>query len=171
MSCPTPAAACLLCPPPLQEAIKVVQPLLLWKIIQFFESYEPGDQSGLVAVYCYAAALSLSAFALTVLQHVYYYLVLRTGMKMRVAVCHLIYGKVSSSACFVLRWQKFPRSATVKKVLCVRQALSLSSESMCHTTTGQIVNLLSNDVNRFDEVQSPFSFTLLCFPRVMSASR
>ncbi|XP_075905473.1 ATP-binding cassette sub-family C member 4-like [Nelusetta ayraudi] len=106
------------------EVIKVVQPLLLWKIIQFFESYEPGDQSGLVAVYCYAAALSLSAFALTVLQHVYYYLVLRTGMKMRVAICHLIY----------------------------RKALSLSSESMGHTTTGQIVNLLSNDVNRFDEI-------------------
>lgn len=148
----------------------MVQPLLLWKIIQFFESYEPGDQSSLVAVYCYAAALSLSAFALTVLQHVYYYLVLRTGMKMRVAVCHLIYGKVSRSAC-ALRWQKFPRSATVKKMFCVRQALSLSSESMGHTTTGQIVNLLSNDVNRFDEVQNPFSFTSLCFPRVVSASR
>lgn len=79
----------------LQEAIKVVQPLLLWKIIQYFESYEPSDQGSLVAVYCYAAALSLSAFALTVLQHVYYYLVLRIGMRMRVAVCHLIYGKVS----------------------------------------------------------------------------
>lgn len=82
----------------LKEAIKVVQPLLLWKIIQYFESYKPSDQGSLVAVYCYAAALSLSAFALTILQHIYYYLVLRIGMKMRVAVCHLIYGKVSLSA-------------------------------------------------------------------------
>lgn len=79
----------------LQEAIKVGQPLLLWKIIQYFERYEPSDRGSLIAVYGYAAALSLSAFALTVLQHVYYYLVLRIGMKMRVAICHLIYEKVS----------------------------------------------------------------------------
>lgn len=94
---PPPSRLSPLPPSSLQEAIKVVQPLLLWKIIQYFESYEPSDQRSLVAVYCYAAALSLSAFALTILQHVYYYLVLRTGMKMRVAVCHLIYGKVSRS--------------------------------------------------------------------------
>ncbi|XP_049919634.1 ATP-binding cassette sub-family C member 4-like isoform X3 [Epinephelus moara] len=75
-------------------------------------------------VYGYAAAMSLSTFALTLLQHIYYYHVLRTGMRMRVATCHMIY----------------------------RKALGLSSKSMGQTTTGQIVNLLSNDVNRFDEI-------------------
>lgn len=90
--------AATLLPSTLQEAIKVAQPLLLWKIIQYFESYKPSDQRSLAAVYCYAAALSLSAFAQTALQHVYYYLVLRLGMKMRVAVCHLVYGKVSARA-------------------------------------------------------------------------
>ncbi|XP_041637494.1 ATP-binding cassette sub-family C member 4-like [Cheilinus undulatus] len=106
------------------EAIKVIQPFLLWKIIQYFENYDPKDQRSLYMVYGYAATMSFSAFGLTILQHLYYYNVQRTGMKMRVAMCHMIYKK----------------------------ALGLSSESMGRTTTGQIVNLLSNDVNRFDEI-------------------
>uniref|UniRef100_UPI0037E8F146 ATP-binding cassette sub-family C member 4-like n=1 Tax=Semicossyphus pulcher TaxID=241346 RepID=UPI0037E8F146 len=106
------------------EAIKVFQPLLLWKIIQYFENYDPDDHRSLHMVYAYAAAMSISAFGITILQHLYYYVVQRIGMKMRVAMCHMIY----------------------------RKALGLSSEAMGRTTTGQIVNLLSNDVNRFDEI-------------------
>ncbi|XP_030600304.1 multidrug resistance-associated protein 4-like [Archocentrus centrarchus] len=106
------------------EAIKVIQPLLLGKIILFFENYHPDDQRSLRMAYVYAGAISISAFGLTIFQHLYYYHVLRTGMQIRVAVCHMIY----------------------------RKALGLSTESMGKTTTGQIVNLLSNDVNHFDEI-------------------
>ncbi|XP_008323732.1 multidrug resistance-associated protein 4-like [Cynoglossus semilaevis] len=106
------------------EVIKVIQPLLLGKIIQFFENYDPDNLVSLYWVYGYAAAMSLSTFGLTLLQHLYYYHVQRTGMKMRVAMCHMIY----------------------------RKALRLSSYSMGQTDTGQIVNLLANDVNRFDEI-------------------
>uniref|UniRef100_A0A8C3ALC2 Multidrug resistance-associated protein 4 n=1 Tax=Cyclopterus lumpus TaxID=8103 RepID=A0A8C3ALC2_CYCLU len=106
------------------EALKVIQPLLLGKVIMYFENYDPDDQRSLHMVYSYAAAMSLSTFGLTILQHLYYYRVQRIGMKIRVALCHMIY----------------------------RKALGLGSESMVHTTTGQIVNLLSNDVNRFDEI-------------------
>ncbi|XP_030265342.1 multidrug resistance-associated protein 4-like [Sparus aurata] len=115
------------------EVIKVIQPLLLWKIIQFFENYDPDDHRSLVMVYIYAAAMSLSAFGLSILQHLYYYQVMRIGMKMRVAVCHMIY----------------------------RKALGLSTESMGQTTTGQIVNLLSNDVNRFDEITLNLQYLLV----------
>ncbi|XP_010787770.1 multidrug resistance-associated protein 4-like [Notothenia coriiceps] len=104
------------------EAIKVIQPLLLGEVILFFENYD--EQTSLRMVYVYAAAMSISPFALTILQHLYYYHVQRIGMRIRVAMCHMIYKK----------------------------ALGLSSESMGQTTTGRIVNLLSNDVNRFDEI-------------------
>ncbi|KAK5891406.1 hypothetical protein CgunFtcFv8_018661 [Champsocephalus gunnari] len=104
------------------EAIKVIQPLLLGEVILFFENYD--EQTSLRMVYVYAAAMSISPFALTILQHLYYYYVQRIGMRIRVAMCHMIYKK----------------------------ALGLSSESMGQTTTGRIVNLLSNDVNRFDEI-------------------
>uniref|UniRef100_A0A8D3BPU4 Multidrug resistance-associated protein 4 n=1 Tax=Scophthalmus maximus TaxID=52904 RepID=A0A8D3BPU4_SCOMX len=104
--------------------IKVVQPLLLGKIIMYFENYDPDDRTSLYMVSGYGAAMSLSAFGLMILQLLYYYHVQRIGMKIRVAMCHMIYTK----------------------------ALGLSSEAMGQTTTGQIVNLLSNDVYRLDEV-------------------
>uniref|UniRef100_A0A3Q4I1K4 Multidrug resistance-associated protein 4 n=1 Tax=Neolamprologus brichardi TaxID=32507 RepID=A0A3Q4I1K4_NEOBR len=106
------------------ETIKVIQPLLLGKIILFFENGDPDDQRSLGMAYVYAAAMSISTLGLTILQHLYYYHVQRTGMRIRVAMCHMIY----------------------------RKALRLSAKSMGQTTTGQIVNLLSNDVNRFDEI-------------------
>lgn len=72
----------------------MVQPLLLGKIILYFENYDPDDQTSLHEVYGYAAAMSLCTFGLTILQHLYYYHVQRTGMKIRVAMCHMIYRKV-----------------------------------------------------------------------------
>lgn len=76
------------------------QPLLLWKIIHYFESCDPEDQRALVMAYVSALALSLSSFGLAVLQHVYYYIAQRMGMKIRVAVCHMIYRKVRLSQIF-----------------------------------------------------------------------
>ncbi|XP_075896037.1 ATP-binding cassette sub-family C member 4-like isoform X2 [Nelusetta ayraudi] len=108
----------------IEEVVKVIQPLLLGKIIQYFESYDPGDADAAREAYGCAAGISLTSMALAVLHHLYFYHVQRVGMKIRVAVCHVVY----------------------KKALC------LSSKAFAKTTTGQIVNLLSNDVNKFDEV-------------------
>lgn len=74
--------------------------------------------------YGYAAVLSLCTLILAILHHLYFYHVQCAGMRIRVAMCHMIY----------------------------RKALRLSNSAMGKTTTGQIVNLLSNDVNKFDQV-------------------
>uniref|UniRef100_A0A674EG61 Cystic fibrosis transmembrane conductance regulator n=1 Tax=Salmo trutta TaxID=8032 RepID=A0A674EG61_SALTR len=108
----------------IEEVIKVIQPVFLGKLIQYFEKYDPDDMDALYEAFGYAAGVCLSTLILAVTHHLYFFHVLRTGMKMRVAMCHMIY----------------------KKALC------LSSAAMGKTTTGQIVNLLSNDVNKFDEV-------------------
>ncbi|XP_067315093.1 ATP-binding cassette sub-family C member 4-like [Pseudorasbora parva] len=108
----------------IEEVIKVIQPVFLGKLIQYFESYDPNNMAALYEAYGYAAGVSLSTLGLALLHHLYFYHVQRAGMKIRIAMCHMIY----------------------------RKALCLSATAMGQTTTGQIVNLLSNDVNKFDEV-------------------
>lgn len=78
-----------------QEVIKVIQPLLLGKIIEYFESYDPTNTAEVYEAYSYAAGISLSTVVLAVLHHLYFYHVQRAGMKIRVAMCHMIYRKVS----------------------------------------------------------------------------
>lgn len=78
-----------------QEVIKVIQPVLLGKIIEYFESYDPTDTAAVYEAYSYAAGISLSTIGLAVLHHLYFYHVQRAGMKIRVAMCHMIYRKVS----------------------------------------------------------------------------
>ncbi|XP_043747922.1 ATP-binding cassette sub-family C member 4-like isoform X3 [Cervus elaphus] len=108
----------------LEEATRVVQSIFLGKMISYVENYDPNDSAALHEAYSYAAGLSACVLVWAVLHHLYFYHIQRVGKRLRVAVCHMIY----------------------------RKALRLSSSAMGKTTTGQIVNLLSNDVNRFDQV-------------------
>ncbi|XP_040091302.1 multidrug resistance-associated protein 4-like, partial [Oryx dammah] len=108
----------------LEEGTRVVQPIFLGKMISYVENYDPTDSAALHEACGYAAGLSTCVLVWAVLHHLYFYHIQRMGMKLRVAVCHMIYSK----------------------------ALRLSSSAMGKTTTGQVVNLLSNDVNRFDQV-------------------
>uniref|UniRef100_A0A4W2HXA1 Multidrug resistance-associated protein 4-like n=1 Tax=Bos indicus x Bos taurus TaxID=30522 RepID=A0A4W2HXA1_BOBOX len=107
-----------------QEGTKVVQPIFLGKMVSYIENYNPTDSAALHEAYAYAAGLSTSVLVWAILHHLCFYNMQLVGMRLRVAVCHMIY----------------------------RKALRLSSSAMGKTTTGQIVNLLSNDVNRFDQV-------------------
>uniref|UniRef100_A0A8D0RRF4 Multidrug resistance-associated protein 4 n=1 Tax=Sus scrofa TaxID=9823 RepID=A0A8D0RRF4_PIG len=104
--------------------VKIVQPVLLGKIISYLEYYDPSDSAAFHEALAYAAGLSVCVLTWAFLHHLYFYHIQRVGMRLRVAVCHMIY----------------------------RKALCLSNLATRETSTGQIVNLLSNDVNRFDQV-------------------
>ncbi|XP_058404363.1 ATP-binding cassette sub-family C member 4 isoform X3 [Diceros bicornis minor] len=108
----------------IEEVVKVIQPIFLGKIIDYFEGYDPTGSVALHEVYAYAVVLTACTLILALLHHLYFYHVQCAGMRLRVAMCHMIY----------------------------RKALRLSNVAMGKTTTGQIVNLLSNDVNKFDQV-------------------
>ncbi|XP_020937746.1 multidrug resistance-associated protein 4-like isoform X2 [Sus scrofa] len=108
----------------LEEGTRIVHPVLLGKIISYLEYYDPSDSAAFREALAYAAGLSVCVLTWAFLHHLYFYHIQRVGMRLRVAVCHMIY----------------------------RKALRLSNSATRETSTGQIVNLLSNDVNRFDQV-------------------
>ncbi|KAL6087398.1 hypothetical protein STEG23_033403, partial [Scotinomys teguina] len=77
----------------IEESTRVVQPIFLGKIIEYFEKYDPNDSVALHTAYGYAAVLSVCTLILAILHHLYFYHVQCAGMKLRVAMCHMIYRK------------------------------------------------------------------------------
>ena len=99
----------------------MLQPIALGKLIDYFA---PNNKTITESeVYLYALGVVLCSLTTILFVHPYMMAVLHIGMKLRVACCSLIYRK----------------SLKLSKT-------ALGSES----TVGQVVNLLSNDVNRFD---------------------
>lgn len=72
--------------------------------------------------YVYASIIAVSAVISSLCAHNYMQRMQHIGMSARVASCSLIY----------------------------RKCLKLSKTALVNTTTGKMVNMLSNDVNRFD---------------------
>uniref|UniRef100_A0A8C5FAE4 ATP-binding cassette, sub-family C (CFTR/MRP), member 4 n=1 Tax=Gadus morhua TaxID=8049 RepID=A0A8C5FAE4_GADMO len=106
------------------EATMIVQPVLLGYLLRYFETYDPNDYHGLELACYYALGMSLSLLLLAVMHHILFFNIQKAGMKIRVAMCNMIF----------------------------RKALCLSNSARGKTTTGQIVNLLSNDVSKFDDL-------------------
>ena len=86
------------------------------------EYFTPNSRVSLTEAYLYGAGVVAMAGLYTFTHHAYFFEVMHTGMKLRVACCSLLY----------------------------RKALKLSNTALGQTTVGQMVNLLSNDVKRFD---------------------
>ncbi|XP_076244312.1 putative multidrug resistance-associated protein lethal(2)03659 isoform X2 [Calliopsis andreniformis] len=102
-------------------SLRVLQPICLGRLLTYF-SPDNEKRISKEEAYLYATGVILCSGILVFVTHPYMMGIFHIGMKMRVACCSLIY----------------------------RKALKLSRTALGETTVGQAVNLLSNDVNRFD---------------------
>lgn len=84
----------------------------------------------------------------TISSNQFYMFGYHNAMKLRVGVCSLIYRKVCLKfiACINKRKTNWMCWSTDK----LKQALRLSQTALGDTASGKVVNLLSNDVSRFD---------------------
>uniref|UniRef100_A0A670I614 Multidrug resistance-associated protein 4 n=1 Tax=Podarcis muralis TaxID=64176 RepID=A0A670I614_PODMU len=80
----------------IEETLKLIQPIFLGMIIAYFEN--SGSDVALKYAYASAAALSVCTLVLAISHHLYFYHVQRAGMKLRVAMCHMIYRKTKKLA-------------------------------------------------------------------------
>ncbi|XP_026324288.1 probable multidrug resistance-associated protein lethal(2)03659 [Hyposmocoma kahamanoa] len=101
---------------------RVAQPLFLGRLVDYFNPQQAAEVVNQEDAYLYAMAVVLCSAANVFVIHPYMMATLHMGMKFRVACCSLIY----------------------------RKSLRLSQAALGETTAGQLVNMLSNDVNRFD---------------------
>nr|CAD7458628.1 unnamed protein product [Timema tahoe] len=104
----------------LEIGLRASQPLFLGRLIQYFS---PSNENiTLEQAYIYALGVIMCSTINVFAIHPYMMAIFHMGMKIRVACCSLIY----------------------------RKSLRLSKTALGQTTAGQVVNLLSNDVSRFD---------------------
>ncbi|RWS21741.1 multidrug resistance-associated protein 4-like protein, partial [Leptotrombidium deliense] len=108
----------------LMQAIQILQTLSMgWMLRSLTLLPSSENKSQLQSeIYIYAAGICISQMVYVIGMNPYYFLTVKIGMQIRIACCSLIY----------------------------RKAVRLSKSAFADTTAGQIVNLLSNDVNRFD---------------------
>ncbi|XP_015517778.1 probable multidrug resistance-associated protein lethal(2)03659 isoform X1 [Neodiprion pinetum] len=107
----------------LEFLVRITQPLMLAGLLRYYRSDNVnGSKMSKDEAYLWAGGIILCSTLNFLVIHPCMLGIMHTGMKIRVACCSLIYRKV----------------------------LKLSKSALAETTVGQIVNLLSNDVNRFD---------------------
>ncbi|XP_060559052.1 ATP-binding cassette sub-family C member 4-like [Ruditapes philippinarum] len=111
-----------------EEAVVILQPLLLSGLIRYFTKDAPFVSE--IEGYMYTGGIGLCALILAFTHHIYYLGVQTIGVKMKIACSSLIY----------------------------RQTLRLSIDGRRETTTGQIIDLLSNDVSNFTQLMTMLHF-------------
>ncbi|CAG9827192.1 unnamed protein product [Diabrotica balteata] len=102
------------------ECLKILQPLFITKLMRLYQSVDFEENKN--DIYIYALLVVGIAFINIIITHFYNFRNAELGMKMRIACSSLMY----------------------------RKALKLSKLVLVDTTIGKMVNLMSNDVGRFD---------------------
>ncbi|XP_055536676.1 ATP-binding cassette subfamily C member 4-like isoform X2 [Wyeomyia smithii] len=107
----------------LESACRIIQPFLLGELILYFDQLvgSSSDRKP-TAAYLYAAGIVLSVLLPSSIFHLYQLFLLQIGMKIRIGCCALIYRKV----------------------------LEMTSSQSTDGLSGRVINLMSNDVSRFD---------------------
>lgn len=109
----------------------MAQPFLISKLLLIYEEKSPEGAKN--EVYIYTSLIIFIQCVQIVCIHKFLLGMMQVGMKFRISSCSLIYKKT----------------------------LRLSQSAMAETTIGQIVNLLSNDVSRFDQATHRLHFIYL----------
>lgn len=97
-----------------------MQPLVLFKLLNIYDQNVYEENK--YEAYKFSGLLILLSVINVFLDHQFNLRIMQVGMKIRVSCCSLIY----------------------------RKSLRLSKNALAETTIGQMVNLISNDVSRFD---------------------
>ncbi|XP_022172982.1 multidrug resistance-associated protein 4-like isoform X2 [Myzus persicae] len=105
----------------LEVIFKISQPILIGELLEYFNP-DKTKNADIIYTYICASGLIFSLFITTNLHYLTDQEVLNEALKARVACCSIIY----------------------------RKALFLSNKALDETTVGQMINLISNDVNQFD---------------------
>ena len=110
----------------IDSGVRLIQPLLIGRIVKYLAAADEDHLQGVsydVAAYCVAGLIASTIIILVVIHHSFVFH-LRYGNNARQAITQLVYKKV----------------------------LRLSMSSFQETDVGQILNILANDMNRFEEV-------------------
>ncbi|XP_056631845.1 probable multidrug resistance-associated protein lethal(2)03659 isoform X2 [Diorhabda sublineata] len=102
------------------ECLRIIQPALISRLMSLYQTVEIKNRWN--EIYLNALFVMVASFAYIIVNHFYNLKMAEVGLKMRVACCSLMY----------------------------RKTLKLNKRVLVETTVGKMLNLLSNDVGRFD---------------------
>nr|CAD7452465.1 unnamed protein product [Timema tahoe] len=122
--------------------VRMTQPYFLGQLLTYFQ---PGSKTTKETAYLYAGALAACVCLNVFTQH-FILQAFHLGMRIRVAFCSLLYRKPR------IEPRALESGSSSLSYDNASQSLRLSRAALGETATGKVVNLLSNDVARFDLV-------------------